>query len=253
MQNRITTTDKRYHLIDALRGFALLNMVLFHLLYDVFMIFSLNPSWAFHPLIRAWERFICCSFILISGVAINFSKNSFKRGIIINAVGFIITAVTVLIMPNQAIWFGILNFLGCAMMMFHPLKAYIEKIPPLVGTVFSLVIFLFLYGLPKGFVGFCNIRILELPDALYQHKWLAFLGFPSADFFSTDYFPILPWIFLFTTGYFAWRLIENMNWSKIFRFKIPVLGFIGKKSIIIYVVHQPVIMGFLYTWNYLTK
>ncbi len=246
MQNKISISDKRYHLIDALRGFALLNMLLFHMLYDIFMIFSVNQTWAYQPLTGAWERFICCSFILISGVSICFSKNSFKRGIILNVIGFIITAVTVIIMPNQAIWFGILNFLGCAMMIVYPLKAYFEKIPPLIGTVISLALFTILYGLPKRFIGFCDVRIFTLPDSLYQCKWLSFFGLPSADFFSTDYFPILPWMFLFIAGYFVWRFIESKNWDNVFKLKIPVLDFIGRHSLVIYVVHQPVTMAILY-------
>ena len=36
---------KRYDLIDALRGLALINMVLYHFSYDIFVIYGQNPDW----------------------------------------------------------------------------------------------------------------------------------------------------------------------------------------------------------------
>lgn len=250
MENTAKISKTRYHLIDSIRGFALLNMVAFHLLYDLLIIFSVNTDWAFQPFTFIWERFICFSFIIISGVALNFSNNSFKRSIILNIFGFLITIVTVLVIPQQAVWFGILNFLGCAMMIMHPLKIYAEKTPPLAGAVFCLLIFMILYGLPDGYIGFGSIELLKLPDFLYKFKWLAFIGLPSVEFYSTDYFPIFPWIFLFATGYFVWRFIRDKGLDRFFTLKIPVLSFIGRHTMIVYIVHQPVIMAVLYIISY---
>ena len=245
MQKSLSAPSVRYHLIDALRGFALVNMVIFHLMYDIFNIFSADTGWNSEPLTIIWERFICCSFIILSGVSFNFSHRPFKRGIILNACGFLITVVTVLVIPSQAVWFGILNFLGCAMMLAYPLKEYLEKIKPVVGAVCSLLLFALLYGVPDGYVGFFGIELFSLPEFLYGIKALAFIGFPSADFHSTDYFPIIPWIFLFIFGYFAWRAIKNCNADRFFKRRIPFFDFIGRHTLIIYILHQPIIMGIL--------
>ena len=245
MQKSLSAPSVRYHLIDALRGFALVNMVLFHLMYDIFNIFSAETGWNSEPLTIIWERFICCSFIILSGVSFNFSHRPFKRGIILNAFGFLITIVTVIFIPSQAVWFGILNFLGCAMMLSYPLKEYLENIKPVVGAVCSLLLFAFLYGVPDGYVGFFGLELFKLPEFLYGIKALAFIGFPSIDFHSTDYFPIIPWIFLFLAGYFAWRIIKNRNADRFFKRKIPFFDFIGRHTLIIYILHQPIIMGIL--------
>lgn len=245
MQKSLSAPSVRYHLIDALRGFALVNMVLFHLLYDIFNIFSAGTGWNSEPLTIIWERFICCSFIILSGVSFNFSHRPFKRGIVLNACGFLITIVTVLVIPSQAVWFGILNFLGCAMMLAYPMKGYLEKIKPAVGAVCSLLLFALLYGVPDGYVGFFGAELFSLPEFLYGIKALAFIGFPSADFHSTDYFPIIPWIFLFIFGYFAWRAIKNCNADRFFKRRIPFFDFIGRHTLIIYILHQPIIMGIL--------
>ena len=246
MQKSISAPSVRYHLIDALRGFALVNMVLFHLMYDIFNIFSAETGWNSEPLTIIWERFICCSFIILSGVSFNFSHRPFKRGIILNACGFLITIVTVLVIPSQAVWFGILNFLGCAMMLAYPLKAYLENIKPVVGAILNLLLFAFLYGVPERYVGFFGVELFKLPEFLYGTKALAFIGFPSADFHSTDYFPIIPWIFLFLSGCFAWRVIKNCNADSFFKRKVPFFDFIGRHTLIIYLLHQPIIMTAVY-------
>lgn len=245
MQKSLSAPSVRYHLIDALRGFALVNMVIFHLMYDIFNIFSAGTGWNSEPLTIIWERFICCSFIILSGVSFNFSHRPFKRGIVLNACGFLITIVTVLVIPSQAVWFGILNFLGCAMMLAYPMKGYLENIKPVVGAVCSLLLFALLYGVPDGYVGFFGIELFSLPEFLYGIKALAFIGFPSADFHSTDYFPIISWIFLFIFGYFAWRAIKNCNADRFFKRRIPFFDFIGRHTLIIYILHQPIIMGIL--------
>ncbi len=234
---------QRYYLIDALRGFSVLNMVVFHFLYDIFEIYGLNSGWYFHPLSVVWERFICVSFIVISGVSFNFSRRAYRRGIIVNLCGFVVTAVTTLVMPQQAVWFGILNFIGCTMLICQALREYLERVQPFVGIALSLVIFALTYGIPQRYMGVFAFRLFELPDWLYGFKYAAFLGFPSADFVSTDFFPLIPWIFLFLAGYFFWRCVKKVKFDDVFRVRVPMLGFIGRYSLWIYLAHQPLLIG----------
>ncbi len=244
--NKYFMTDKpRYHLVDSMRGFALINMIAYHLIYDILVIFCLNSSWCFQPLTIVWERFICISFILISGIAFNFSDNGYKNGIVLNLLGFAITAVTALILPEQAVWFGILNFLGCAVILLQTGKPYIKKINPVFGLAVSVILFALTYGIPQKYIGIFTLKLLDLPDTMYSFKCLSFLGFKSADFHSSDYFPIIPWIFMFAVGYFVWRLIEILHVKQFFMLKIPVLNTMGRYSLWIYLLHQPLIMGIL--------
>lgn len=240
-----TLTKKRYYLIDSIRGFALVNMVAFHLLYDLFQIYGLNSGWYFEPLTAVWERFICVTFVLVSGISMNFSHHAYRRGIMLNLFGFAITAVTVFIMPNEAVWFGILNLLGCGMLIIQPLRAYLDHIQPLVGMIASLAVFAVTYGVPSRFIGAFGFKLFDLPDEMYSFKWLSFLGLPSADFASSDFFPLIPWVFMFAVGYFLWRFIKSINADRFFTFKIPVLDTIGRYSLWVYIAHQPVLMGAL--------
>ena len=95
-------------------------------------------------------------------------------------------------------------------------------------------------SVPDGYLLF---RI-ALPEGLYQCPVGFVLGFPTADFYSTDYFPLLPWIFLYLAGYFLYRLEKKYihRLTALYR-RIPVLDTLGRYSLPIYLTHQPVLYG----------
>ena len=124
--------EKRFALIDALRGLALLNMLAMHFLYDVNVVFGREPGWYLRPGVHLWQQYICWSFILIAGFAFPWGRRkNLRRGLLLNACGLLITAVTLLFLPEEAIWFGILNFLGCAILLISyeldEIMSHLEK------------------------------------------------------------------------------------------------------------------------------
>ena len=62
---------QRYELLDTLRGFSLVNMVLYHFIWDLIYIFSVIDN-ALPNLFYIWQQFICSSFIFISDTAFSF-------------------------------------------------------------------------------------------------------------------------------------------------------------------------------------
>ena len=236
-----TTANERYNLIDVIRGAAIVSMVIYHLCYDIFQVYGVDTHFYQRLPVIVWERSICMSFILVSGISLHFSRHAWKRGIIINLCGIAVTVVTVLAMPSQQIWFGVLNLIGCAMLITHALRNLLDRLPPAAGTAGFGLLFVLTYGAPKGFIGLFSFRLLELPRFLYGCKYLAFLGFPAKGFYSADYFPLLPWLFLYIVGYLLWRLIRERGWVEVFRRDCPPLSFIGRHSLLIYLVHQPVL------------
>ena len=241
MKKDAPTVKKRYDLIDSIRGFAIINMIAFHALYDIFQIYGNSTSFS-GAAVFVWERFICVSFIIISGASFNFSRHTVRNGIIVSLCGFAVTVVTTLALPSQAVWFGILNLLGISMLICSALREVINAVPSVVGAVISFLLYALTYGVPRGYIGFFGIRLFELPQALYEYKYLSFLGFRSADFVSSDFFPIIPWLFLYVFGLFLWRIIKEREWDNYFYLKIPVLNIIGRHSLVIYLLHQPVLM-----------
>lgn len=95
--------------------------------------------------------------------------------------------------------------------------------------------------------GFWNLPggRLALPQALYASWPTAYFGFMSKSFFSTDYFPLLPWLFLFWAGYFLHHLLGRGRLAPLRRSVCPPLGWMGRHSLVLYLLHQPVILGVL--------
>ncbi len=245
-----------YYLIDAIRGFALLNMLFFHFFYDVFVIFGQDTGWYHYSAVRVWQQFICITFLVISGISWHFSKNNLKRGILLNLYGLLITAVTLLVMPSQTVWFGILNCIGCATLLMIPLHKLLNTLIPRFasykvlisasGLFFSLFLFCFTKDMTDGYLRIMECR-LDLPKWLYTFRPMTILGFPHPSFWSSDYFPIFPWFFLFLAGYFCWTLIGCFpHLRDAFRAEIPLLSRIGKKTIWVYLLHQPLLYGIAY-------
>ena len=228
---------ERYRLIDSLRGFALLNMVAFHLCYDIFMIYGVDDNWALRPESVAWERFICVSFILISGISLNFSKHAYRRGLIVSGCGALITLVTAIAMPDEIILFGVLSCIGACMLIAQALRRLLEKCNPFAGAAAAFALFGFSYGLPDGF----QLR--------FSPSYLRILGDLALDLVNAlkivavFYFPLFPWIFLFVCGFFLWRALTELKLDRLFVRGVPVLDYLGKYSLWIYMIHQPVLMG----------
>lgn len=237
--------SKRYLLIDAIRGLAITNMVIFHFLYDVYIIYGKNTAWYSLPYIHVWQQAICWTFIFVSGFVWQLGmKNNFRRGIFFNICGLMISLITWRMIPTEAIRFGILNFMGCTVLLTIPLHNMIRKMMPKTGIILSFTIFILSKNIQRGYLGIGETIFLTLPRALYNIKVLTPFGFPYSGFKSSDYFPIFPWIFLFFTGYYFYFIFERHDlWKKIAYIKIPILSKFGGKTIWIYLIHQPICMA----------
>ncbi|MBQ3090603.1 MAG: DUF1624 domain-containing protein [Oscillospiraceae bacterium] len=232
---------ERYHLLDGLRGLLVVNMVLFHFMYDLCIIQGFDRHWYWRPASRVWQMAICCGFLLLSGLCFHLGSRRVKSGLIINLCGLIVTAVTVAVMPDQAVWFGVLNCLGCSLLLASALEPALKKVDWRLGASGSAFLFLLTYRIDQGLLGIGNWVMVRLPESWYQTSWLAPLGFPGPEFTSSDYFPLLPWFFLYLTGYFLGRVVLEKSSALLGR-KLPVLDWIGRHSLVVYMIHQPVCM-----------
>lgn len=234
---------ERYRLVDALRGLAVCNMVAYHFCYDVFVVLGRSPGWYALLPARLWQQAICWTFILVSGFSWRLGKkHDLRRGLLLNLWGLVITGVTLIALPSEAIWFGILNFLGCAVLLTLPLDKALDRLPPVPAAAGSFLLFLLFRNTQRGWLGLGKLELMRLPRLLYT-RVLTPLGFPFPGFRSSDYFPLLPWFFLFLTGYFLFGLFsKHERWRKAACRGVPLLTPVGQKSLVIYLLHQPLCM-----------
>lgn len=194
-------TAARYRLLDELRGLDLISMMLYHGMWDVVFLFGVAQKWYTGRPGFVWQQSICWVFILLSGFCLPLGHHPFRRGAVVFGAGALVTAVTLLFLPEDVVWFGVLTLLGSSMLLTAALDPLFRRVPPAVGVAVSALLFWVTYPTMNGFWNLPGGR-LALPQALYASYTTAYFGFMPKSFFSTDYFPLLPWLFLFWAGYF---------------------------------------------------
>ena len=246
----------RYRLIDTFRGFSLISMILFHTCWDLVHLYGFDWPWFLTHRGYVWQQSICWAFILISGFSMGLQKedrpaaDACRHGLTVLAAGILVTAVTLVFMPEKPIIFGVLFFLGIAMIVTAVSRSTLRKISPRAGMLCCSILIFILRNINHGSLGFENIVLCRLPDFLYQHGLLAtFFGLQDKTFISTDYFSFFPWYFLFLKGFFLCRNLLKRNAKKgkaglpeFFERGIEPLAALGRRSLPIYLIHQPLIL-----------
>lgn len=224
------TDRKRIDIIDALRGLSIILMVLHHFLFDL-VEFMDAPSWLFsNPVFDNLQYVFAGLFILISGISSQFSRSNIKRGIKVFAIAVIFSIVTSLPFINMPIRFGILHLLGFCMIFYGLTRKVWDQIPRIAAPLIYAALF----------VG--TILAVRLIEINASYLWM--FGWFQTGFFSADYFPIFPWLFLFLLGTWVGSYIVQNKLPKWFYEKrIPFFPAIGKKSLLIYILHQPILFG----------
>lgn len=232
----------RYAVLDGLRGLALVNMVLYHTVWDLVYIFGFDWGWYQSKAAYIWQQAICWTFIFLSGFCLPFSRRGIKRGLTVFLAGAVVSAVTLVCMPENRILFGVLTLIGSCMMLVSLAAPVLRRCNPAVGLCVSFAVFLATGTVAQGYVGFGAWHLLELPEAWYSGWLTTFLGFPMKGFFSTDYFALLPWLFLFLSGYFLHAIADGRGWLACLKKGwVRPLEWIGRHSLIVYMLHQPLV------------
>lgn len=240
---------RRINYLDFFRGISIINMIIYHTLYDLKYIFQQDVdffdihSWFYY------QQYIVISFIFISGISANYSKKLLQNSLRFFIISLLITFVTKVFISSEVIYFGVLHFLSLSMLsiwLYQNVNGKREERNKKFGKEF----FLFLLHLLL-FVLYQYFGKSALYDSFYSIlsplPFSFVIGFASATFFSADYVPFLPWIFLSFSGYFFGMGLRKVN----FDFKMDCrigefLKLLGRNSLKIYLLHQIIICAVLY-------
>ena len=189
-------------------------------------------------------------FIFIAGISSNLTHSNLVRDVKLLGVALLVTLATAIAVPEELIVFGILHFLSVCMIAFGLLQLLRRRLgrteePPfrLWPVVVCAVLFIVTRYLASGYLQIPFVLRVFLPSGWYQ-AWLAPLGLPGPGFSSADYFPLLPWCFVFAAGTVVGRLAKAGKfpaWT--YPSRVPFFSFLGRHALLIYVLHQPVIYG----------
>lgn len=237
---------KRYVILDRIRGITLISMILYHAVWDMVYLFHVDWGWYRTAAAYLWQQSICWTFIFLSGFCWSLGKRKWRRGLEVFLAGALVSAATLVFMPQERVFCGVLTLIGTGMLLVNLLSGLLERVGPVQGLAGSMMLFVLSRNVNGGFLGFEGWNLVRLPESLYRNLLTACLGFPPGDFYSADYFSLFPWVFLYAAGYFAYRFFEQRGWLACLQGKeIKPLEWPGKHSLIIYLLHQPLIYAAL--------
>lgn len=211
--------------LDALRGVCILGMLVFHLIYDITLLYGLitwrPPGW-----LTAVAEMGGGVFILLSGLCVTLGSRPVKRGLTVFACGMLCTLVTWAV-GSLTIRFGILHCLGICMLLW-PLC---RKLPNWALTLAGLLILV---------TGWYIYRFHVTASLTFLYP----LGILYPGFSSGDFYPLLPNMGWFLLGTVLGRTLYREKKS-LLPGRAPFLELCGRHSLIIYLLHQPLFTGLL--------
>jgi uncharacterized membrane protein len=239
--------SKRVGLLDEIRGFAIICMVVYHGLFSMQNFYGVSVPVFFDDWFGIIRNIFAGAFIFISGAVCRFSRNNLKRGAQCFFLGMVVTFAVALVQPALQIHFGILHLLGICMIIYALTEAFFDFVPPLAGILTFGVLFFLLfnipYGAPNGYIGFDGLFTIPIPEILYDAGVLFPLGFKSPHANYGDYFPLIPWFCVFAAGcFFGVYARDNALPRWFYKTRVPFLAVTGRYTIWIYLLHQPIII-----------
>jgi len=238
----------RITLIDTLRGIALIAMATYHFTWDLEFFGYLDPGTATQGFFRIYARSIASSFLFLAGVSLVLAhfpairwQSFWKRFAMVAGAAAAISIATFIAFPGEWIYFGILHNIALSSLIG---LAFL-RLPPLVtGAIVLLVIAAMVvdYSLMPGM----------LDSAVFDTRWLSWLGFAEVPPRSNDYVPLFPWIAALLAGVTIARIAVSRNWLPglaSLQTRSNLLSKAGRHSLIIYLVHQPVLIALVYLFS----
>lgn len=221
--------ENRVWIVDAFRGSAVICMIIFHSFYDLrmFGIYELSSDffWISFP------RIIASSFLFLVGLSMSLSYSRveempFKlisrkyaaRACKLMGYACAISLASWIYDPSRMISFGILHMISISILLCFPMMRFPCILLP---------------------VGIAFILSYPLTHPL-ENPWLLWAGFPPYGYSSFDYVPLIPWFgFVCLGGFSGWMLRKHLIPSQ---FHIPVLCHLGRFSLLVYLIHQPLLI-----------
>ena len=222
----------RIAFFDTLRGLTIVSMVAFHTCYDLAYLFGLPMAWFTEGVFQdVWRCSISWTFLFIAGWMTSFSRSNYKRAGVYALAALLVFVATSIAGVDATINFGIIFCMAACTLIYALCEPAFKRASPLPLLIAFLVLFAITY---------------EVPQTRYAFEGFAWLGFPSESFSSGDYYPIIPFVFMYLAGAMAAQLFNKKRpqgypaWMQ--RDWCPPLTFLGRHSLIIYLLHQPIVL-----------
>lgn len=250
----------RIALLDEVRGFCVLCMIFYHAFIFMYEQFGIAFGYDAYKFFEPVQPFFSCAFMFICGISCRLSHNNVKRGVKLLFFALALSFITIEILPdlgfvNTEISFGILHFLSLSILIFAALERPLTRLPVPIGAALCLFLFyIFRFWTSDGIIALWDNMVWAYPDAWHETEWLFPIGIKPYGFFSADYFPLIPYLFVFLLGTYVGIYVRA---GHVPDFAYPMhskpLYFLGTNALVVYIVHLPIVFVILSFYEWLVE
>jgi uncharacterized membrane protein len=214
--------------LDVLRGIAVVLMVFFHFGFDLAEFGYASYETTVDMEWKVFRAVILSMFLLAVGMSSYLAyangvnkKKLFKNLFKLSLVSLVISIGSYVAFPHSWIYFGVIHFIVLAI----PLSLVFLKVPR-IALVLGLILMI---SYPLGYLHMDYLHSLGVE----------YLHIPS---FTVDVVSLSPWFGMVLIGIFVMhKHIFNIKLSH--NAFMQKMAFLGKHSLLIYLVHQPILFG----------
>jgi uncharacterized membrane protein len=239
----VSSASTRLWEIDTLRGVAVLAMIFFHFMWDLWFL-GLTTQQIGSGGWQVFARSIGGTFTFLLGVSLVLSDASARRkGIDPRPIA--LKRAGVILLCALAISVGTYFFVGNDFVRFGILH----------HAAFAMALGLLFVGAPVWLTGIVGAMLVAIGFSIWgmrvDHPWLIPLGVPQTGVGMVDYYPLLPWFGVALLGVAAGRLLypdgkRTFGLSDLSdQAPVRLLRWLGRNSLEVYLIHQPVMIGVL--------
>jgi uncharacterized membrane protein len=233
-------TLARVAAIDVARGASLVAMALYHLTWDLADFGFISAGAPFSPAMRLFSHTVAGAFLALAGLSLALAhpdglrRRAFARRLAtISGAALLVTAATFFLDPAEPIFFGILHCIAAASLIAAPLV-----------------------GAPAWAALAAGALALAAPPMIASQAFnvpaLIWLGLGTVAPPTLDWRPLLPWAGVVLIGLALGRLalprLTHWPWTRWRPAASPgrALEFAGRHSLVVYLVHQPILFACLF-------
>ena len=232
------TPTPRLIVLDLARTAAVIGMVIFHFTFDLQMFGHIPPDTLYQPFWHYFARMVAGSFLFLSGISLWLAHGRairwpvfWRRFAKVAGAAALVSVASIWVTPGGLIYFGILHAIAASSLI----ALAVLRLPALVTLAIAAGVF----ALPW---------VAQSPA--FDGLWLIWLGLAETRPLMADYVPLLPWLAPCLAGVAIGRLASHLSlWPRHATTPTPTLralAFPGRHSLIIYLLHQPLLVaGFM--------
>jgi uncharacterized membrane protein len=231
---------RRWPVVDVARGIAIIAMILFHFTWDLGYFGIVDYDISFSPEGRVLSHLIAGSFLFLVGMSLALAardglpiKPYLRRLRYVAGAAILVSLGTYFLMPDEWIFFGVLHCIALSSLLALPF--IVAPLPLTIAFAIAVLALPWLFYHP-----------------LFDAPWLFWLGLNQVLPRTNDYVPLFPWFGVVLAGLAFARWIGRYP-AQIDRAEQPFtssfsrgLARLGRFSLPVYLLHQPVLMGLLW-------